>query len=109
MVLPPDRRPGRLRTLLHVLGELLITAELVLLFVFYSVWVTDWFTTRNQAEASDQLQVQWQHRRRSRHRPRRKPGADSRPLHIPALGLAFRFAELWRAPTRRRWPPGSRW
>ncbi|WP_190819790.1 hypothetical protein [Saccharopolyspora pogona] len=28
---PPDRRPARLRTALHVLGELLIAAELVLL------------------------------------------------------------------------------
>ncbi|MFI0464939.1 class E sortase [Saccharopolyspora sp. 5N102] len=92
---PPESRPARLRTALHVLGELLITAGLVLLlFVFYAVYVTDWFTAQKQAEATDRLQEQWQHPPPLAEPPAPVAGAGFAQLHIPAFGPDFRFAVL---------------
>ncbi|MFD0491970.1 hypothetical protein ACFQ0O_38385 [Saccharopolyspora spinosporotrichia] len=57
---PPDRRPHRVRAAVRVFGEVLITLGLVLLlFVFYEVYVTDWFTARKQDDASRRLDQQW--------------------------------------------------
>ncbi|GAA4856728.1 hypothetical protein GCM10025787_46220 [Saccharopolyspora rosea] len=89
---PPDPRPARVRSALHVLGELLITLGLVLLlFVFYAVYVTDWSTARQQAAATDQLRARWQ-----------RPAATEPPavgeglavLHVPSFGPDYRFTVL---------------
>ena len=58
---PPDFRGERLRGGLRIAGEVLITLGLVvLLFVFYAVYVTDWTSARSQAAASDRLRAQWE-------------------------------------------------
>ena len=92
---PPDPRPARVRTALHVLGELLITLGLVLLlFVFYEVYVTDWFSARQQQAAGQRLRQHWQ---------QRPPGQPAAPpvdgdgfaeLSIPKLGHDYRYTVL---------------
>lgn len=90
-VLPPAGRPGRgpVRTVALGLGELLVTAGLVLLlFVGYEVWVTDLLTAQRQDELSEELREEWAAE------PPTTPGAITRAdvgdafgvLRIPRLG-----------------------
>ncbi|CAL99391.1 LPXTG-site transpeptidase (sortase) family protein [Saccharopolyspora erythraea NRRL 2338] len=90
---PPDRRPHRVRAAVRVFGEVLITLGLVLLlFVFYEVYVTDWFTARKQDDASRRLDQQW----RAPGPPPPAPGEGDAfaRLHIPAFGPDYRFTVL---------------
>ncbi|WP_243737633.1 class E sortase [Blastococcus xanthinilyticus] len=57
---PPPYRPARWQTVARGVGELLVTAGLVLLlFVVYEVYVTDLLTERRQDQLSAELQEQW--------------------------------------------------
>jgi sortase (surface protein transpeptidase) len=61
----PPQRPDRARTVVRNIGELLITAGLiVLLFVVYEVYITDLLSAGKQREATAALDDQW------------KPGKD---------------------------------
>ncbi|MBM9468462.1 class E sortase [Nakamurella leprariae] len=57
---PPPARPGAGRTLIRGLGQLLITAGVVvLLFVVYEIWVTDLFGAQKQAAATEEVDEAW--------------------------------------------------
>ncbi|MBY8870064.1 MULTISPECIES: class E sortase [Streptomyces] len=81
----PRRRRGRLALAVSVLGELLITAGLVLgLFVVYSLWWTNVIADRKADRQGDRIRDQWAHSAPG------GPGAlDTRDgigfLHVPAL------------------------
>ncbi|MBB3662664.1 MULTISPECIES: class E sortase [Prauserella salsuginis group] len=77
---PPRPRGGKVRTAVRGFGEVLITLGLVLLlFVVYELYVTNWKSGRLQNEASAQLEQEW----------RSAPQGD-RELHVdPADGQAF--------------------
>ena len=84
----PRRRPrgtGRLALAVSVLGELLITAGLVLgLFVVYSLWWTNVIADRKADRQADRIREQWAHSAPS------GPGAlDTKDgigfLHVPAM------------------------
>ncbi|ALG14439.1 sortase [Kibdelosporangium phytohabitans] len=98
---PPE--PGdRARNVVRNVGELLITAGMVvLLFVVYELYITDLFSAGKQREATAALDDQWQH-----------PGADVveggertnkveledgkgfAKLYIPKFGADFHFTVL---------------
>jgi sortase A len=97
--------PGRgvgWRGLVRVLGELMITAGLVLLlFVFYAVYVTDWFAARQQQAAAERLHDRWREQRAEHpgggmlpEPPRPERGAGFARLHLPALGPELNFTVL---------------
>lgn len=84
------------RTLARGLGELLVTAGLVvLLFVVYEVYVTDLLNDRQQGQLNEQLHDQWDAG------PTAEPGTPIAPqvepavgeplavLHIPRLGADY--------------------
>ncbi|MFI2641558.1 class E sortase [Streptomyces sp. NPDC018610] len=79
------RRPGRLALAVSVLGELLITAGLVLgLFVVYSLWWTNVIADRKADRQGDKVRDRWAHSAPA------GPGAlDTRDgigfLHVPAM------------------------
>ncbi|MFK4118155.1 class E sortase [Streptomyces longwoodensis] len=81
---PPARRPGPVATAVSVLGELLITAGLVLgLFVVYSLWWTNVVADRHADAQADKVRDQWEHQDTG-------PGAlDTKNgigfLHVPAM------------------------
>lgn len=96
---PPDRRPERVGKVVRGCGEVLITFGLVLLlFVFYEVYVTDWFSAHRQAEAGKRLRERWQHG------PAQQPavvdGDGFAELYVPALGHDFRYTVLEGTDTR---------
>lgn len=120
---PPDPdRSAAWRRIVRFIGELLITAGLVvLLFVFYTVYVTDWFTARQQHAASERLQSRWQDQRDDQPRgqvlpepPPPERGAGFARLHLPTLGadLSFTVLEGTDAATLRDGPghyEGTQW
>ncbi|WP_433546654.1 class E sortase [Streptomyces sp. CA-294286] len=80
---PPRRRPrGRIAGAIGVLGELLITAGLVLgLFVAYSLWWTNVLADREAGKQGDEVRQQWESS---------APGARDIKggagfLHVPAM------------------------
>lgn len=77
---PPRPRGGKLRSGARGFGELLITLGLVLLlFVAYELYVTNWKSGRLQSEASAQLEQEWS-----------DAPQGQRQLHVdPADGQAF--------------------
>jgi sortase (surface protein transpeptidase) len=83
----PDR-PERWRLVARTAGELLVTGGLVvLLFVVYELFVTDWFTGHRQAQLSDQLHAAWD---RGAAVPRHVDvGTAFAVLHIPRLGADY--------------------
>ncbi|ASU77000.1 class E sortase [Actinopolyspora erythraea] len=92
---PPRGRAGRWRPLLRGLGEALITLGLVvLLFVFYEVQVTSWFSARQQADATERLRGQWREVSPDGQAPSPVPGRGFARLHIPSLGPDFPFTVL---------------
>ncbi|RRO13762.1 class E sortase [Saccharopolyspora rhizosphaerae] len=111
----PPRPEGRARTAIHVLGELLITAGLVLLlFVFYVVYVTDLFTAQQQADARGRMHEQWQVQQRHpiAEPPPPAPGEGFAQLHLPTFGLDFTVLEGTDLPTLAAGPghyPGTAW
>ncbi|MET7286723.1 class E sortase [Streptomyces sp. NPDC005573] len=81
----PRRRPGRVALAISVLGELLITAGLVLgLFVVYSLWWTNVIADRKADRQADRVRDHWAHPADT------GPGAlDTKEgigfLHVPAM------------------------
>ncbi|MGW2644899.1 class E sortase [Streptomyces sp. NPDC001393] len=79
------RRPGRIAAAVSVLGELLITAGLLLaLFVVYSLWWTNVIADRKADKEADKVRRQWAHATSS------APGAlDTKDgigfLHVPSM------------------------
>ncbi|MEV6051521.1 class E sortase [Streptomyces sp. NPDC052107] len=79
------RRPGRIATAVSVLGELLITAGLLLaLFVVYSLWWTNVIADRKADKQAEKVRQHWVHATDS------GPGAlDTKDgigfLHVPAM------------------------
>lgn len=98
-----DRGRGgdRTRTAIFTLGEVLITLGLVvLLFVVYEVYVTDWLSAGKQADATADLDERWQevppadpgNERTEKLRP--VDGEGFAKLYIPAFGSDFVFTVL---------------
>ena len=97
-VTPADRA----RTVLRGTGELLITlGVVVLLFVAYEVYVTDWLSAGKQADATSALDDRWaeqptvqtpSNERTERFRP--TDGEGFAKLYIPAFGSDFVFTVL---------------
>lgn len=86
---PGARTRGDLaRTLVRGLGQALITVGVVLLlFVVYTLWITNLFTARDQAALDDQITRQWE----APAAPGDVPGfgeAYAR-IYIPAVGLGM--------------------
>ena len=77
---PDSRRAPRLADVAGVVGELLVTAGLVvLLFVVYELFVTDWLNEGEQTQLSQSLHEQWE----------RSPGEPAAPLADLTGGNAF--------------------
>lgn len=77
--------------LVRIFGELLITAGLVvLLFVVYALYVTDWETAREQDKINAQLDDDW----RADPTPRVElvEGEAFTRLYIPEFGTDYRFS-----------------
>jgi sortase (surface protein transpeptidase) len=81
--------PERWRTVVRTVGELLVTAGLVLLlFVVYALYVTDVITDRRQGELKEELREEWTAT------PPGQPhvsilGDGLAVLHIPRLGADY--------------------
>lgn len=79
-------RPGRIATAVSVLGELLITAGLLLaLFVVYSLWWTNVIADRKADKRAEKVRQHWEHATTDS-----GPGAlDTKDgigfLHVPAM------------------------
>ncbi|MGH3539487.1 MAG: class E sortase [Pseudonocardiaceae bacterium] len=91
---PPSRgRRDPVRTTVRGLGELLLTAGLVvLLFVFYEAYVTDWTSAQKQRQATAKLDDTWRNGRGLVERP--VHGAGIAKMYIPAFGPDFVFTVL---------------
>lgn len=92
---PPPRRGGGgdVRSVIRGFGELMITFGLVvLLFVFYALYVTNWLSGEKQREAADQLEQAWQNPRGVAHRPIEGEGIAR--LYIPAFGPDYVYTVL---------------
>lgn len=77
--------------MLRAAGEVLITLGLiVLLFVFYEVYVTDWFSAGKQREVTKELERQWQNNRGSG--VGELDGKAFARLYIPTLGPDYHFS-----------------
>ncbi|MGH3753828.1 MAG: class E sortase [Pseudonocardiaceae bacterium] len=81
------------RTAIRGVGELILTAGLVvLLFVFYVYYVTDWSSAVKQREVTATLEDTWRNPRDLVDRP--VNGAGIAKMHIPAFGPDFVFTVL---------------
>jgi len=90
---PPRRRVGPLRGAVRGLGELLMTAGLVvMLFVCYETYVTDLFSAHKQREATAKLDDTWRNGRGLVDRP--ITGAGIAKMYVPAFGPDFVFTVL---------------
>lgn len=93
-----DTRPSRwrtepVRTGVRGLGELLLTAGLVvLLFVVYEAYVTNWESAGKQQEATTKLEDTWLNGRGVVDRP--VTGAGIAKMYVPAFGPDFVFTVL---------------
>jgi sortase A len=97
---PPEPR-DRVRTVVRSIGELLITAGLiVLLFVVYEVYITDLLSAGKQREATAALDDQWQHNTDTVNGGERtakdslEDGKGFAKLYIPKFGPDFHFTVL---------------
>ncbi|MGH3720941.1 MAG: class E sortase [Pseudonocardiaceae bacterium] len=91
---PAPRRPADpLRGAVRTLGELLLTAGLVvMLFVFYETYVTDLFSAHKQRAATAKLDDTWHNGRGLVGRP--ITGAGIAKMYVPAFGPDFVFTVL---------------
>ncbi|HEY2763492.1 MAG TPA: class E sortase [Pseudonocardiaceae bacterium] len=91
---PPPRRPGGgVLGVIRGVGELLITLGLVvLLFIFYEVYVTDWLSAQKQHQATSTLDQQWRNQRGLTDRP--IEGSGIAKIYIPSFGPDFVFTIL---------------
>ncbi|MGH4027004.1 MAG: class E sortase [Pseudonocardiaceae bacterium] len=82
-----------MRTAIRGVGELLITLGLVvLLFVFYAVYVTDWLSALKQRDANAALDDQWRNPRGLVDRP--LEGEGFARMYVPSFGPDFVFTVL---------------
>ncbi|MDR7301998.1 class E sortase [Haloactinomyces albus] len=89
---PPGRRGERVRSATRVVGEVVMTLGIViLLFVVYEVYVTNWFSARKQTEATKRLHHRWENTppRQSPEKP--KAGRGFAQLYIPSFGPDYRY------------------
>lgn len=78
------------RSVIRVTGELAITLGMImLLFVFYAIYVTDWQSARKQNDATDALEQQWSNPRGTIDRT--SDGAGIAKIYIPAFGSDYDF------------------
>ncbi len=90
---PPRRRGDGARVVIRGAGELLITLGLVvLLFVFYAVYVTDWLSADKQHDATAALDDQWHNPRGRVDRPIEGEGIAK--MYVPSFGPDFVFTVL---------------
>ncbi|HET9117293.1 MAG TPA: class E sortase [Pseudonocardiaceae bacterium] len=90
---PGRRRADQVRTAIRGVGELLLTAGLVvLLFVFYEAYVTDWASADKQRQATAKLDDTWQNGRGLVDRVTKGQGIAK--LYVPAFGPDFVFTVL---------------
>lgn len=91
---PPRRgRTEPVRTAIRGVGELLLTAGLVvLLFVFYEAYVTDLFSAKRQQQATAKLDDTWQNGRGPVDRLIK--GVGIAKMYVPAFGRDFVFTVL---------------
>lgn len=86
----PRRGPRWGRAIVRGFGELLITlGVVVLLFVGYELYVTNWFSAQEQADATAQLDRQWSNPRAER--PHAPGGQGIAKLYIPSFGTDWVF------------------
>ncbi len=85
------RGRGRIATTISVLGELLITAGVVLgLFVVYSLWWTNVIADRQAQKEGDRVRQHWAQQHASGGPPGPLDTADGIGfLHVPAMGRNF--------------------
>ncbi|MFD9891525.1 class E sortase [Amycolatopsis sp. NPDC059027] len=87
---PPPPPLGKGGVAVRTVGELLITAGLVvLLFMVYELYVTDLFSAEKQAAASNTLDGDWA-KDRTLH-PELVDGKAFARIHIPSFGADFNF------------------
>ncbi len=95
-VLSPVRgspRRDAMRTTIRGVGELILTVGLVvLLFVFYEAYVTDWSSAVKQREATATLDDTWHNPRGLVERP--VNGAGIAKIYVPSFGPDFVFTVL---------------
>lgn len=91
---PPRPSAGdRARRVVRAFGEVLLTLGLVvLLFLVYEVYITNWFSAIKQREATAALEDRWNNPRGTIDRPIEGQGIAM--LHIPAFGPDFDFTVL---------------
>ncbi|WP_328914803.1 MULTISPECIES: class E sortase [unclassified Streptomyces] len=85
---------GRVAATISVLGELLITAGLVLaLFVAYSLWWTNVIADRHERKAGDKVRQEWAQGQGHKGSDAPAIGLDTKDgigfLHVPAMGRNF--------------------
>lgn len=87
----PSAAPdGPVRKTVRTFGELLVTAGVVvLLFVVYEVYVTDWVSAGKQREASAELDDRWSNGRHVRTEP--IDGKAFARMYIPSFGADYQF------------------
>ncbi len=97
----PPQRPDRARTVVRNIGELLITAGLiVLLFVVYEVYITDLLSAGKQREATAALDDQWDKNKDVVEGGERtnkydlEEGKGFAKLYLPSLGPDVHFTVL---------------
>ncbi|GAA4550481.1 class E sortase [Amycolatopsis samaneae] len=87
---PPLPPLGKGGVAVRTVGELLITAGLVvLLFMVYELYVTDLFSAEKQAAASNTLDGDWAKERTTHAGP--ADGEAFARIHIPTFGADFNF------------------
>jgi sortase A len=92
--------PDRLRLLLRGIGQLMITAGIVvLLFVVYEVYITNYFADRAQAKVKSALSQEWKQSPKDpllalpgQSGPRLPDGKGIAYLYIPRLGRDYGYA-----------------
>lgn len=91
---PPRRGAGdRARAVVRGLGELLITLGMVvLLFVCYEIYVTDWLSAGKQREVTAELEREWANPRTVADRPVEGDGIAK--LHVPSFGPDYAYTVL---------------
>ncbi|MGH3905170.1 MAG: class E sortase [Pseudonocardiaceae bacterium] len=92
----PHRRTAgdRVRQIVQGVGEIILTLGLVvLLFVFYEVYVTNWFSAIKQEEATAALQEWWANPRGAVDRALEEGEGIGR-LYVPAFGPDFSYTVL---------------
>jgi sortase A len=84
---PGPVRGERWRTVVRTIGELLVTAGvIVLLFVVYELFVTDLLNGQRQNDLNQQVHEQWNHEAPTSSPRSQVPGGAFAVLHIPRLG-----------------------